>query len=77
MAKYRITIETLEGPEYEGKQPLELTGFCLFGEPVGDAGGSTVFVQALSLNDLAMHIGTDDTLLGWKEKDLGSGAEQS
>lgn len=63
MAKYRITIETLEGPEFEGKQPLELTGFCLFGEPVGDDGGSTVVVHHLSMNELATHIASDATLL--------------
>lgn len=63
MAKYRITIETLEGPEFEGKQPLELTGFCLFGEPVGDDGGSTVVVQQLSMNELATHIAADGTLM--------------
>ena len=63
MAKYRITIKTLEGPEYEGKQPLELTGFCLFGEPVGDYGGSAVVVQQLSMNEMATHIAADATLL--------------
>lgn len=66
MAKYRITIETLEGEPFTGENSVELSGFCLFGDSIkekDDDYDSTVIVHDLSTIDLAMHIAADSTLL--------------
>ena len=64
MNRYRITIETLEGEPFKGKNVFEFDGFCLFGN-VGTEENpkGAVIVHNLSTNDLATHIADDDTLL--------------
>lgn len=66
MAKYRITIETLEGEPFTGENSVELSGFCLFGDSIkekDDDYDSTVIVHELSMMELASHIAADDSLM--------------
>lgn len=65
MAKYRITIENLEGDPFEGKNPMELENFVLFGTPSvkEDGDDSVVTIHGMNMIELAQHIAADSTLL--------------
>ena len=65
MAKYRITIETLEGEPFEGENTVELENFVLFGTPSAkeDGSDSAVMIHGMTMTDLAQHIAADSTLL--------------
>lgn len=65
MAKYRITIETLEGEPFEGKNTVDLENFVLFGTPSvkEDGNDSAVMIHGMTMNELAQHIAADSTLL--------------
>lgn len=65
MAKYRITIETMEGEAFEGENTVELENFVLFGAPTVKEDGvdSTVMIHGVTMTELAQHIAADSTLL--------------
>ena len=63
MAKYRITIENLEGGDYEGVGTVEMTGFAIFGELVGVENGSRVIIHDLTPMEIAMTIASDHHLM--------------
>ena len=63
MAKYRITIENLEGGDYEGDETVEMTGFAIFGERVGVEAGSRVIIHDLTQMEIAMTIAGDHHLM--------------
>ena len=65
MAKYRITIETLEGEPFGGKNTVEMENFVMFGAPAvkEDGADSTVIIHGMTMTELSQHIAADSMLL--------------
>lgn len=63
MAKYRITIENLEGGDYKGNDTVELENLVIFGKPANMDEDSTVIIHGMTMVDIAAHLATDEHLL--------------
>lgn len=63
MAKYRITIENLEGGDYEGTGTVDMANLVIFGKPADSEEDSAVIIHGATLIDIAAHLAADDTLL--------------
>lgn len=63
MAKYRITIENLEGGDYAGTDTVELENLVIFGKPANMDEDSTVIIHGMTMVDIAAHLATDEHLL--------------
>jgi len=63
MAKYRITIENLEGGDYAGTDTVELENLVIFGKPANMDEDSTVIIHGITMVDIAAHLATDEHLL--------------
>ena len=63
MAKYRITIENLEGGDYEGTDTVELENLVIFGKPANMDEDSTVLIRGMTMVDIAAHLAADEHLL--------------
>lgn len=63
MAKYRITIENLEGGDYEGTGTVDMENLVIFGKPADSEKDSAVIIHGTALIDIAAHLVEDEHLL--------------